>query len=264
MDFTDKIKLDSVMEQQYVTLADRLSTFFQQWPQGVVNISENKKESINIDVDQLANFFSNLSEPLKAVRNRSLFFDPWEVAGLKRKEVRNTSVLAWLLDPQGTHGFGDLPLKALLQIIRTSQKAIFPVDFHRYCRVQVETNPCGDSANCVDIEIDAGNFFLLIEVKIDAIEQDKQIERYCLDAEKRAGERPWAVVFLTPHGKESLTLRADNNDHISCLSWRYLAANLEAMMKEYYQHTVTTNDISPTRIVAAHAAFCFLERMRKF
>ncbi|MGJ0577162.1 hypothetical protein ACR71G_03365 [Xenorhabdus bovienii] len=57
MDPTDKIKLDAVMEQQCVTLADKLSTFFQQWPQGVVNISKNEKESVNIDVNQLANFF---------------------------------------------------------------------------------------------------------------------------------------------------------------------------------------------------------------
>ncbi|MDC9616091.1 PD-(D/E)XK nuclease family protein [Xenorhabdus khoisanae] len=252
------------MEQQCVTLADKLSTFFQQWPQDVVNISKNEKESANIDINQLANFFNHLSEPLKAVRNRSLFFDPWEVAGLKRKEMRNTAVLAWLLDPRGTHGFGELPLKALLQIIHTSKKEIFPVVFDRHCRVQIETSPCGDSTNRVDIEIDADNFFLLIEVKIDATEQDKQIERYCLDAEKRAGKRPWAVVFLTPHGKKSLTSGSNNNHYISCLSWHHLATSLESTMQEHYQNTFMANDASFMKQMAAHAAFCFIDRMRTF
>lgn len=61
--------------------------------------------------------------------------------------------------------------------------------------MQVETNPTGDCTNRVDIEIDADNFLLFIEVKIDANEQPEQIARYCKDAKQRSMSRPWAVVF---------------------------------------------------------------------
>lgn len=55
--------------------------------------------------------------------------------------------------------------------------------------------PCGNNINRVDIEINADNFYLLIEVKIDAREQDSQISRYCFDAKNRAISRPWGVIF---------------------------------------------------------------------
>jgi hypothetical protein len=51
--------------------------------------AREKDKKTNIDASQLTEFFSLLSEPLKVVQHRSLSFDPWEVAGLGRKEVRN-------------------------------------------------------------------------------------------------------------------------------------------------------------------------------
>ncbi|UVO07469.1 PD-(D/E)XK nuclease family protein [Pectobacterium polonicum] len=258
------------MEIMNTALVDWLPTFFKQWPQGIANTGKAPENKINIDPDQLKHFFSNLAEPLKAVQHRSLSFDPWNIAGLKRNEVRNSAVLAWLLNPEGTHGFGALPLNTLLKSIRTSENTIFPPAFERYCRVDVETIPNGDSSNRVDIEIDAGNFFLLIEVKIDAYEQNRQIARYCQDAEKRAGGRPWAVVFLTPHGGKPvsgdtpISGDTETNHYISCLSWRNFATKFESSMQEHYRNTFIAKNMSPTKQMAAHAAFCFLEHMRQF
>nr|WP_239514982.1 PD-(D/E)XK nuclease family protein [Enterobacter ludwigii] len=93
-----------------------------------------------------------------------------------------------------------------------------PEDYLHYCRVLVETNPTGDNTNRVDIEINADNFFLLVEVKIDSCEQQEQIGRYCSDARIRAGSRPWAVVFLTPHGGKPLTCGSDFKPDVPCIS----------------------------------------------
>jgi hypothetical protein len=41
--------------------------------------------------------------------------------------------------------------------------------------VRVETNPTGDNTNRVDVEINADNFFLLIEVKIDAYDSRNKL-----------------------------------------------------------------------------------------
>lgn len=251
------------MEHNNSSLVEWLPEFFHQWPQNMVWAKEKDKK-INIDATHLAEFFSQLSEPLKAVQNRSLSFDPWEVAGLGRKEVRNTAILAWLLDPEGTHGFGRLPLKAFLRGIRRKRNDI-PEDYHHYCRVQVETNPTGDSTNRVDIEIDADNFFLLVEVKIDACEQQEQVARYCSDARIRAISRPWAVVFLTPHGGKPFTGgSAFTPEDVPCLSWRQLATTLEVSLQPYYKELIADDKSSPSRQMAAHAVFCFLNRVRTF
>lgn len=253
------------MEQINNALTEWLPVFFQQWPQNAVRAKDVDNNTINIDSVQLADFFSNLSEPLKSVQHRSLFFDPWEVAGLKRKEVRNTAVLAWLLDPHESHGFGRLPLQVLLQLIQKCGRNDIPKDLNRYCRIQVETNPSGDNTNRVDIEIDADNFFLLVEVKIDACEQEEQISRYCQDASHRALKRPWAVVFLTPLGGIPLTCSPEfKSEAVPCLSWRQLAAAMESSLQSSYRQIMTADDASPMRQMAAHAAFCFLQRIRQF
>lgn len=254
------------METNPQSLVEWLPVFFQQWSENALtfNASENTKK-IDIDVGQLRTFFSRLSMPLQTVPPRVLSFDPWDVAGLKRKEVRNSAVLAWLLNPQGSHGFGVVPLYALLASIRTSENKAFPAAFTRFCRVRVESNPNGDSKNRVDIEINADNFFVLIEVKIDAFEQEDQIERYCLEAEKRAmKKRCWGVVFLTPQGRQPKSMNTDNPHCISCLSWSSLATYFEESMRADYCKTGSLRDRSSMRQMAVHSAFCFLERMRKF
>lgn len=254
------------METHHQSLVEWLPGFFQQWPENVSTSNEpTTTEKINIDVGQLMTFFSRLSTPLQAVQHRVLSFDPWNIAGLKRNEVRNSAVLAWLLNPKGSHGFGTVPLYALLASIRTSENKAFPAAFTRFCRVRVESNPNGDSKNRVDIEIDADNFFVLIEVKIDAFEQKEQIERYCLEAEKRATKkRHWGVVFLTPQGRQPKSNNVDNPHVISCLSWCDLAIRFEEPMREDYRKTGVVHDSASMRQMAAHSAFCFLERMRNF
>ncbi|MEL7631406.1 hypothetical protein AAGW04_20755 [Pectobacterium aroidearum] len=77
------------MEHNNASLVEWLPAFFKQWPRNITCAREPDKK-INIDTAKLAEFFSQLSEPLEAVQHRSLSFDPWEVAGLERKEVRNT------------------------------------------------------------------------------------------------------------------------------------------------------------------------------
>ncbi|EKN4209738.1 PD-(D/E)XK nuclease family protein [Yersinia ruckeri] len=251
------------MKYHNSSLVEWLPEFFQQWPKNI-EWTREKNKKININTAELTEFLSQLSEPLKVVQHRSLSFDPWEVAGLGRKEVRNTAVLAWLLDPEGTHGFGRLPLQAFLRAIRHSRNDI-PEDYLHYCRVQVETNPTGDNTNRVDIEIDADNFFLLIEVKIDACEQPEQVARYCSDARLRSMSRPWAVIFLTPRGGKPLTCGSDFKPaDVPCISWRHLATILESSLQSHYKKFISVDKHSPSRQMAAHAAFCFLNRVRIF
>ncbi|HHT8315212.1 TPA: PD-(D/E)XK nuclease family protein [Yersinia enterocolitica] len=251
------------MKYHNSSLVEWLPEFFHQWPKNL-ELTREKNKKININTAELSEFLSQLYEPLKIVQHRSLSFDPWEVVGLGRKEVRNSAVLAWLLDPEGTHGFGRLPLQAFLRAIRHNRNDI-PEDYLHYCRVQVETNPTGDNTNRVDIEIDADNFFLLIEVKIDACEQPEQVARYCSDARLRAMSRPWAVIFLTPHGGKPLTCGSDfKSEDVPCFSWRHLAIVLESSLQSHYKEFISADNYSPSRQMAAHAAFCFLNRVRTF
>lgn len=250
------------MNDSSLSLAAWLPHFFAQWPHRALDTQLTKSPTVAVDAQQLSGFMAEMEQPLAALRHGTFTFDPWEVAKLGRNEMRNSAVLAWLLDPHGNHGFGDLPLKALLSAVRESGKANFPQNFTRYCRVNVEKYPTGDATNRVDIEIDADNFFMLIEVKIDAGEQKDQISRYISEARKRAGGHPWAVVYLTPQGR--VPLSAGEETDVPCLAWHHLASVLTQAMEPTRRQIFAAMEASPTRQMAAHAAFCFLERMRQF
>ncbi|WP_312455358.1 PD-(D/E)XK nuclease family protein [Pseudescherichia sp.] len=253
------------MEQSPTSLAAWLPHFFAQWPRQALDTQPKALPTVAVDALQLSAFMAELEQPLAALRHGTFNFDPWEVAKLGRNEMRNSAVLAWLLDPHGNHGFGDLPLKALLGAVRECGNNRIPENFTRYCRVSVEKYPTGDATNRVDIEIDADNFFMLIEVKIGAYEQKDQISRYIGEAKKRAGGHPWAVVYLTPQGRVPLSAgeEADVTD-VPCLSWRRLASVMTQAMEPTRRQIFAAAEISPARQIAAHAAFCFLDRMRQF
>lgn len=252
------------MEYVRESLNEGLSDFFKQWPEGSARNTTSQR-NLRANSTKLAYFFEQLSEPLKSVKYSCLHFDPWEVAGLGRNEVRNTSVLSWILNPYESHGLGRKPLQALLQAIRAGGRSDFPKDFSHYCQVQVETNPCGNNTSRVDIEINADNFYLLIEVKIDACEQESQISRYCFDAQNRAMSRPWAVIFLTPRGHKPSTCGNDfNHKDVPCLSWRYLADTIEQHLRAEHKGSVAACNPSDLNEEAAHAVYCFLNRARQF
>lgn len=254
--------METFMEQQDVSLTSQLDDFFRQWSQCVVTTLRPPK--INLRPEPLQAFFADLAQPMTALQHHAFSFDPWDVAGVGRNEMRNSTLLAWLLNPSGSHGFGMRPLAALLKAVAAWKREAFPEQTGRYCHVEVETSPTGDSSNRVDIEINAEKFFLLIEVKIGAAEQENQLARYCKEAQIRAGQRDWAVVFLTPQGREPST-RGDvfKREDVPCISWSRLAADIMISVENIHRDIRLRTDISPSRQMAAWSALCFLERMHR-
>lgn len=202
--------------------------------------------------EAFASMLAELNAPLSAIETMG---SPWAAAGLRRDELRNSSVLAWYLDPKSGHGLGDAPLRALLARISRTVSA-FPSIPSRSCIVMVEDCPDGLRTSRVDVTVDdPGRFFLGIEIKIDAPEQPGQLERYCRIAEARACDgRPWAVAFLTRSGK--LPTTAGGAGNIVPISWTAVAADLR---------TAAAPARSEGRITAAHhLAIEFASHISKF
>ena len=58
-----------------------------------------------------------------------------------------------------------------------------------------ESNPDGYIRNRVDIEIESNDFYLIIEVKIDANESIEQLKKYGDLAKSRAGDRQGGITL---------------------------------------------------------------------
>lgn len=207
-----------------------------------------------LDLEKLQELFKNFPNAVLAARSAGFLCDPWMVASLKRNEVRNSAVLAWWLDPKGSHGFGD----ALLRNILHELPAGLPACVSNHCSVRVESCPDGDRSNRVDIEIDDLKFFLIIEVKIDAPEGKDQLGRYCQIAQARAGKRPWAVIFLTPNGRSPAVM----HDSAIPMSWKTVATFLDSTARQRSRDRQNFN--APEHCLTALLARQFSKQIRNF
>lgn len=181
---------------------------------------------------KLSAFLAVLKRPLKNAVESGLLGNPWTAASLRRDEVRNAAVLAWLLDPRGGHGYRDAVLRSVLERVALGVEG-FPCCPSAACSVSVEECPDGTLDSRVDIQIDdPDRFFLFIEVKIDALEQPRQVERYCRIAEARTRDgRHWAVVFLTLAGRPPETA-GPFEAKVVPLPWGSIAAALRRIAAE--------------------------------
>jgi hypothetical protein len=163
------------------------------------SLAETKivSDTVVPDVTRLMKFIDSFRPEYKQLRNVGEFIDFWTVAGLGRDEIRHASALAWFLNPMEAHGFDATIFSEWVRNLRFGDqtgfgdKAIWNADY----RVRKEvTFP--DGRNRVDIEIESDQFYLCIEVKVDAPSDVDQLVRYFQAAKAKAGLRPFSVVFL--------------------------------------------------------------------
>lgn len=195
------------------------------------------------DVDAFAQRFGRLKEvygPVQAAmlrekrvaaRTEAPDFNVFRILGVAHLEDNTHSpFLAELLNPQGAHGQGALFLRSFLAMLGEVSDGAFPL-------------PELDAVEegwLIDRELSVGNGYLdivlgnealgclyVIENKIGAPEQPKQIKRY-QNWLKRQGRYMYkAVIFLTPGGREPVSGSA------FCLSYRQdVAGWLEAALDQ--------------------------------
>jgi len=172
--------------------------------------------------ERILSLANNLRAP---VGNWQPFSNVWEIAGLKKDELRNSRVLAWYLDPKAGHGLGAGFIERFLSITEMHASS-------SDVRVLCENYPDGLTENRVDILIDCPHFLMIVEVKIGAGDQPDQIKRYCKIAAARAGDgRPWKVVYLTLDGRDPVSVLEDI-DQVFCLSWFDVAGLLRVASEQ--------------------------------
>jgi hypothetical protein len=155
-------------------------------------------EKLNI-INQLLNEIQTISESYKRVAEATgENFNIFSVLQMERNEVRTHSrFLAELLNPKGNHGQKDVFLKKFVELLNIKDfetaSAIVKVEF--YIGKKTE-----DSGGRIDIRIkDNRNHVILVENKIDAIEQKNQLTRY----NNSARTDNLTLLFLTLEGQES-------------------------------------------------------------
>lgn len=154
-----------------------------------------------IDRVRLASLLPRLGSALNGARSSGLMINPWIVAGLSRREVRNAAVLASLWSDTQCGKAGAQFLREFLARVEQPQTPLPSAD-ELAAGYIVRTEHClgADGADRVDLVIESARHLVGIEVKIDAGEGLQQLSRYVTAIERsarRLDKRP-AVILLAP------------------------------------------------------------------
>lgn len=131
-------------------------------------------------------------------RKRGERFNVFEMLGVAHYEVTHSKIIAGFLNPQGSHGQGNLFLRLFLQTIETEGK--INIDTTN-AKVYTEYDT-GDGRIDILIEDNIGHG-IVIENKVYAGDQPEQLKRYNNFAKEKYGEGNYMIYYLTLYGHEA-------------------------------------------------------------
>lgn len=157
------------------------------------------------------------------LKNANIF----SVLGIERMEIRHSNFLAWLLDPEGTHGLGSLFLKRFLRDISLldTPDSINEIGVHDANARRVEVRR---EWRNIDILLLADDLAVCIENKIDSSDSYKQLTRYREIVDKNFPSQRKAFVYLTPDGRDP----GDEDEQANFINYSYqqIAGHLERIL----------------------------------
>lgn len=160
---------------------------------------------------RLINFYSVFEEKLKSYRDAKQHLDRflstdfnvfnWIFEWIKRKEDFLSDIIADLLDPFGSHGQDSKFLDAFLEIIKGPD-----LKDKKYPKVATQVpTPLGK----FDILVEFEKFGIVIENKLEAAEQPRQLQRYLDYLKKEYGDQGFCLIYLTPNKQKPISIEED-------------------------------------------------------
>ena len=131
-------------------------------------------------------------------------YNLFSILSIERYELKHSALIANLLDPKGSHGCGDAFLRAFFEIALKERAYPFEDCTHLHSYTEYYTGPiAGDTGGRIDILVKSSHYGLIIENKIYAGDQDKQLTRYDNYGKTTFGADRYLLVYLTLYGYDA-------------------------------------------------------------
>jgi hypothetical protein len=125
-------------------------------------------------------------------------FNIFDALGIVWVEIRHSNFLAWLLDPNESHGQGSLFLNGvLMDLLRQSPPALRPFSPIKLDSAEMRGVRVRREYRNIDIliECDEPRFVIAIENKIGSREHSDQLRRYKKTVKELFGDAPAQLVY---------------------------------------------------------------------
>ena len=131
-------------------------------------------------------------------------YNLFSILSIERYELKHSALIANLLDPKGSHGCGDAFLRAFFEIALKERAYPFKDCTLPDSYTEYYTGPIvGDTGGRIDILVKSSSYGLIIENKIYAGDQDKQLTRYDNYGKETFGADKYLLVYLTLYGDDA-------------------------------------------------------------
>ena len=135
-------------------------------------------------------------------------YNLFSILNIERYELKHSALIANLLDPKGSHGCGDAFLRAFFEIALKGTAYPFESSTPPNSYTEYYTGPiAGDTGGRIDILVKSSRYGLkssryglIIENKIYAGDQDKQLTRYDNYGKETFGADGYLLAYLTLYG----------------------------------------------------------------
>lgn len=192
---------------------------------------------------EMENLFVN-NEELEQIETYLNRFNPIKIMKMERMEIRHSAILAWLLDPNETHGLSDRFLRAFLsEALKgtdSDPSAVLVSESDlRYAEVLREKNN-------IDLFVNAphNGWAFIIENKLDSRQHSNQLTRYMDAAKKEAKEQgrefKFNGILLTldeeaPHDNQYMPLRYSEVSEILTSLLNSFGAQIDPQAKQFIE-----------------------------
>ena len=130
-------------------------------------------------------------------------YNLFSILSIERYELKHSALIANLLDPKGSHGCGDAFLRAFFEIALKGTAYPFESSSPDSCTEHYTGPIAGDTGGRIDILVKSSQYGLIIENKIYAGDQDKQLTRYDNYGKEIFGADGYLLVYLTLYGYDA-------------------------------------------------------------
>ena len=131
-------------------------------------------------------------------------YNLFSILNIERYELKHSALIANLLDSKGSHGCGDAFLRAFFEIALKGTAYPFESSTLPHSYTEYYTGPiAGDTGGRIDILVKSSHYGLIIENKIYAGDQDKQLIRYDNYGKEIFGADGYLLVYLTLYGYDA-------------------------------------------------------------
>lgn len=131
-------------------------------------------------------------------------YNLFSILRIEGSELKHSALIANLLDPKGSHGCGDAFLRAFFKIALKGTAYPFEDCTLPHSYTEYYTGPiAGDTGGRIDILVKSSCYGLIIENKIYAGDQDKQLTRYDNYGKETFGADKYLLAYLTLYGHDA-------------------------------------------------------------